>query len=91
MQYIEKNLIKNKFEIIKPNYLWCSDITELIAFNNYQALVWLYSKNNKRLSKGTPFDNRVFYEQYMWQSQILILSTYGLLLLWNKNSKLTEE
>ena len=28
-QYIEENLIKNKFEIDIPNYLWCSDITEL--------------------------------------------------------------
>ena len=28
-QYIEENLIKNKFEITEANYLWCSDITEL--------------------------------------------------------------
>ena len=28
-QYIEENLIKNKFEITTPNYLWCSDITDL--------------------------------------------------------------
>ena len=28
-QYIEENLIKDKFEITTPNYLWCSDITEL--------------------------------------------------------------
>ncbi len=28
-QYIEENLIKRKFEITDPNYLWCSDITEL--------------------------------------------------------------
>ena len=28
-QYTEENLIKNKFEISVPNYLWCSDITEL--------------------------------------------------------------
>ena len=28
-QYIEENLIKNKFEVNEPNYLWCSDITEL--------------------------------------------------------------
>ena len=27
-QYIEENLIKNKFEITEPNYLWCSDISE---------------------------------------------------------------
>lgn len=28
-QYIEENLIKDKFSISEPNYLWCSDITEL--------------------------------------------------------------
>ncbi len=28
-QYIEENLIKDKFSIKTPNYLWCSDITEL--------------------------------------------------------------
>ena len=30
-QYIEENLIKDKFEITVPNYLWCSDITELVC------------------------------------------------------------
>lgn len=30
-QYIEENLVKNKFEIDVPNYLWCSDITELVC------------------------------------------------------------
>ena len=28
-QYIEENLIKDKFRITEPNYLWCSDIKEL--------------------------------------------------------------
>ena len=28
-QYIEENLIKDKFSVTEPNYLWCSDITEL--------------------------------------------------------------
>ena len=28
-QYIEENLIKEKFEVTTPNALWCSDITEL--------------------------------------------------------------
>ena len=28
-QYIEENLIKDKFDISEANYLWCSDITEL--------------------------------------------------------------
>ena len=28
-QYLEENLIKKKFEVVQPNYLWCSDITEL--------------------------------------------------------------
>ena len=32
-QYIEENLIKNKLEITIPNYLWCSDITELKCKN----------------------------------------------------------
>ena len=33
-QYIEENLIKDKFKITTPNYLWCSDITELRCKNN---------------------------------------------------------
>ena len=28
-RYIEENLIKDKFSVKMPNYLWCSDITEL--------------------------------------------------------------
>ncbi len=28
-QYIEENLIKDKFSVTIPNYLWCSDISEL--------------------------------------------------------------
>ena len=28
-QYIEENLIKDKFSVTEANYLWCSDITEL--------------------------------------------------------------
>lgn len=28
-QYYEENLIKDKFAVDIPNYLWCSDITEL--------------------------------------------------------------
>lgn len=28
-QYVEENLIKNKFEVTEKNKLWCSDITEL--------------------------------------------------------------
>ena len=31
-QYIEENLIKDKFEIKVANYLWCSDITELKCY-----------------------------------------------------------
>ena len=30
-QYIEENLIKDKFEVTVPNYLWCSDITEKVC------------------------------------------------------------
>ena len=29
LQYLEENLIKEKFKVEQPNYLWCSDITEL--------------------------------------------------------------
>lgn len=29
VQYLEENLIKDKFSVRQPNYLWCSDITEL--------------------------------------------------------------
>jgi len=28
-QYLEENLIRDKFSVTQPNYLWCSDITEL--------------------------------------------------------------
>lgn len=28
-QYIEENLIRDKFAVTTPNYRWCSDITEL--------------------------------------------------------------
>ncbi len=28
-EYMEENLIKEKFKVKEPNYLWCSDITEL--------------------------------------------------------------
>ena len=30
-QYIEENLIKDKFSVDTANYLWCSDITELVC------------------------------------------------------------
>ena len=33
-QYLEENLIKNKLEVTQPNYLWCSDITELKCSGN---------------------------------------------------------
>ena len=33
-QYIEENLIKEKFKVTEPNYLWCSDITELVCAKN---------------------------------------------------------
>ena len=37
-QYIEENLIKDKFAVKIPNYLWCSDITEL---NCYRQKIYL--------------------------------------------------
>ena len=30
-QYIEENLIKDKFDVKQANFLWCSDITELVC------------------------------------------------------------
>ena len=33
-QYIEENLIKDKFKITEANYLWCSDITELKYYHS---------------------------------------------------------
>ena len=33
-QYIEENLIKDKFEVEIPNYLWCSDISELKCYRS---------------------------------------------------------
>ena len=33
-QYIEENLIKDKFSITEANYLWCSDITELKCYRS---------------------------------------------------------
>ena len=33
-QYIEENLIKDKFSITKANFLWCSDITELRCYRS---------------------------------------------------------
>ena len=33
-QYIEENLIKDKFGITEANYLWCSDITELKCYRS---------------------------------------------------------
>jgi len=33
-QYIEENLIKDKFGITEVNYLWCSDITELKCYRS---------------------------------------------------------
>ena len=37
-QYIEENLIKDKFSVKTPNYLWCSDITEI---NCYREKIYL--------------------------------------------------
>ena len=33
-QYIEENLIKDKFTVTVPNMLWCSDITELVCLHS---------------------------------------------------------
>ena len=46
-QYIEANLIKDKFEIDIPNYLWCSDITELALVKYFE-----FYYNSDRIHSG---------------------------------------
>lgn len=36
-QYIEENLIKDKFSITQPNYLWCSDIS-VLEYKNHKKI-----------------------------------------------------
>lgn len=39
-QYIEENLIKDKFSVKEPNYLWCSDITVLNWLQTKDICMW---------------------------------------------------
>lgn len=56
-QYIEENLIKDKFSITEPNYLWCSDITELRCRNGKLYLCGIIDVATRRLV-GWSIDRR---------------------------------
>ena len=48
-QYFEENLIKDKFSVDKPNYLWCSDITELVCKNSKVYVCGIIDVATRRL------------------------------------------
>ena len=48
-QYIEENLIKDKFEVRIPNYLWCSDITELKCYRNKMYVCGIIDVATRRI------------------------------------------
>ena len=48
-QYIEENLIKDKFSITEPNYLWCSDITVLECYRSKLYLCGIIDVATRRL------------------------------------------
>ncbi len=48
-QYIEENLIKNKFEVTEANYLWCSDITELKCYRSKLYLCGIIDVATRRI------------------------------------------
>jgi transposase InsO family protein len=48
-QYIEENLIKNKFGIREANYLWCSDITELKCYRTKLYLCGIIDVATRRI------------------------------------------
>ena len=48
-QYIEENLIKDKFSVTEPNYLWCSDITVLDCYRNKLYLCGIIDVATRRL------------------------------------------
>ena len=48
-QYIEENLIKDKFSVTEPNYLWCSDITVLDYHRNKLYLCGIIDVATRRL------------------------------------------
>ena len=48
-QYIEENLIKNKFAVKQANYLWCSDITELRCISGKLYLCGIIDVATRRI------------------------------------------
>ncbi len=48
-QYIEENLIKDKFSITEVNYLWCSDITVLDCYRRKLYLCGIIDVATRRL------------------------------------------
>ncbi len=48
-QYVEENLIKDKFSIFEANYLWCSDITELKYYRSKLYLCGIIDVATRRI------------------------------------------
>ena len=53
IQYLEENLIRDKFKVVLPNYLWCSDINMIFALLcrgriNPGCLDWLRIERQNR-------------------------------------------
>ena len=48
-QYIEENLIKDKFGVKEANYLWCSDITELKCYRSKLYLCGIIDVATRRI------------------------------------------
>ena len=48
-QYIEENLIKDKFGVKIANYLWCSDITELKCYRSKMYICGIIDVATRRI------------------------------------------
>lgn len=48
-QYIEENLVKDKFSVTVPNMLWCSDITELKSLHSKLYLCGIIDVATRRI------------------------------------------
>ena len=48
-QYIEENLIKDKFAVTEANFLWCSDITELVCHRSKLHLCGIIDVATRRI------------------------------------------
>ena len=69
-QYIEENLIKNKFDIVIPNYLWCSDITELKCKGSKVYVCGIIDVATRRLVGWSVKDINakiLFRKRFKWQ------------------------